>query len=81
MANEGEANTETAAPTTLEQQTIDHASEYIKDFITKRFPSGLDGDIRQIISECILDSFYDGARWSEQTRQEEAVEESQIILT
>ena len=62
-------------------KVVEEASEYLDDFIKKRFPSGLDGDIRQIITECVLDAFYDGARWSEQTRQDEAAAESRIILS
>ena len=61
-------------------KVVEEASEYINDFIKKRFPSGLDGDIRQIISECVLDGFYDGARYSEQTRQEEAEQEKSPII-
>lgn len=62
------------------QKVIDDGAEYINDFIKKRFPSGLDGDIRQIISECVLDAFFDGARWSEQTRHEEAEQEKSPII-
>lgn len=55
----------------IAEKTIHETSAYIEDFIKKRFPSGLDGVMKRIISECILDSFYDGARWAEATRSSE----------
>jgi hypothetical protein len=44
-------------------------SDYLNNFVNKRFPNGLEGDIRQIISECILDAFHDGARWADVQRE------------
>ena len=64
----------------IANKVVAECSEYLDDFIKKRFPNGLDGDIRQIISECVLDAFYDGARWSEQTRQDEAEQDKSPII-
>jgi len=49
----------------MAEKNVAELAEYVNDFITKRFPNGLEGDIRQIISECVLDAFHDGARWAE----------------
>ena len=54
-------------------ETITELSEYAKDFVDKRFPSGLNGDIRVIVTEIIIDAFYDGARWQEQQTSKESV--------
>jgi len=50
---------------TMAEKNVDELAAYVNDFINKRFPSGLEGDMRTIIAECVLDSFHDGARWSE----------------
>ena len=57
-------------------QAVQELSDYVNNFIDNRFPNGLSGDIRQILSECIMDAFCDGARWQEKQAQEE----SRIIL-
>ena len=54
-------------------KTIKELSEYAKDFIDKRFPEGLNGGIREIVTEIVIDAFHDGARWQEQQVKEESV--------
>lgn len=49
----------------MAEKNVTELADYVNDFINKRFPSGLEGDIRRIISECVLDAFHDGARWAE----------------
>lgn len=49
----------------MAEKNVNELSAYVNDFINKRFPSGLEGDMRTIIVECVLDAFHDGARWSE----------------
>jgi len=54
-------------------KTIEEMSEYVNNFLDKRFSSGLNGDIRVILTECVIDAFHDGARWQEQQVEEESV--------
>jgi hypothetical protein len=54
-------------------KTITDISEYAKWFITERFPEGLGNEMQMIITEIVVDAFHDGARWSEQTRMDEAI--------
>jgi hypothetical protein len=49
----------------MAEKNVEELSQYVNEFIHKRFPSGLEGDIRRIIVECVLDAFHDGARWAE----------------
>lgn len=51
--------------TNEEQHTVDEMSEYIASFIAARFPEQLPKQLQTIISEIILDAFWDGARWAE----------------
>lgn len=57
----------------MADKNVNELADYVNDFIEKRFPSGLKGDIRGIIAECVLDAFHDGARWCEKTAREESV--------
>ena len=62
--------------TYVEKKTITEISEYVKDFIDKRFPDGMPENLREILSDCVLDAFHDGSRWCEQ----QIKEESRIIV-
>ena len=59
-----------------EQETLDTMTEYVNSFIDNRFPNGLNGDIRVIVHDIILNAFHDGARWCEQ----QIKNESRIIV-
>lgn len=57
-----------------EQKTVKEMAGYINNFLTNRFPSGLNDPMRTIVSEIIMDAFFDGARWNEaQTKEESRV--------
>jgi hypothetical protein len=40
--------------------TVAEMSEYVKNFLTKRFPSGLNDAMWPILSEMVLDAYIDG---------------------
>ena len=52
----------TAEPTREEKKTIRDVAEYVEHFITVRFPNGIDGKLREILGEMVLDAFFDGMR-------------------
>lgn len=67
MSNQQENQAEYSAE---EKTTIDEMVKYSQDFIDKRFPNGLNGDIRKIMTEMVLDAFVDGAAWQQKQMQQ-----------
>jgi len=53
-------------------KVITEMSDYVNNFLDKRFPEGINGDMRQILGEIVMDAFHDGARWQEKQVQEES---------
>ena len=60
------------ATPTVTPKEITEISEYIKDFIDKRYPDGVSNEVRQVLSEMVMDAFFDGARWAEIQAQQES---------
>ena len=54
-------------------KTIETLTDYVESFLARRFPEGLPPDLEKIMMEIVLDAFHDGARYSEQTRMDEAL--------
>ena len=54
-------------------KTIKDVGDYAKWFLAERFPEGLGNEMRMILTEIVVDAFADGARYSEQTRMDEAL--------
>jgi hypothetical protein len=52
---------------------VDAMTAYIKRFIDRRFPEGLNEPLYGIMSEVILDAYVDGLKSAESQTQEESV--------
>jgi hypothetical protein len=59
-------------PDRIGDKTVKGMSEYVSNFLARRFPEGLPDQLRAILAEMVTDCFHDGARWSESTREDES---------
>jgi hypothetical protein len=57
---------------TILQDTMIELTDYIKFFLDSRFPQGLEGNMKIILTEIISDVFHDGARFAETAAKDEA---------
>jgi hypothetical protein len=48
-----------------QDETVVEMSRYVKTFLDRRFPEGLNDQMLLILTDIVLDVFRDGAAWAE----------------